>query len=310
VLRSYLAELGLFIPGASNPEPSVFRKFLEQIQERPDAENIQIMLLRSMSQAEYTPENEGHFGLAFDAYTHFTSPIRRYPDLIVHRIIKAQVADKKVQSAAEKTKIKSLYNKQKLSEIGKANSITERNADLATRDVMDWLKCEYMQSRIGNTYTGEVSTVTNFGLFIRLDEVYVEGLIHVTELGNDYFHYDQSRQRMVGERSGKSYSIGDKVEIQVATVDIDLRRIDFSLVEKSYNKSNPEKPSEREKLYSNAKKKSQRRKKTTAGKNAGERKKKTSSSNKQAGGISLVKENRSSTKKNPSTKKKSRRKSK
>jgi ribonuclease R len=258
VLRSYLAELGLFITGGTEPTPDVFRKFLEQIEERPDAENIQIMLLRSMSQAEYSPNNEGHFGLAFDAYTHFTSPIRRYPDLIVHRIIKAQVASKELETSDDKNIINKLYTTEKLAEIGQANSITERNADLATRDVMDWLKCEYMQSHIGNQYTGEVSSIANFGLFVRLDEVYVEGLVHVTELGNDYFHYDHARQQMVGERSGKRYSIGDAVEIQVANVDIDLRRIDFSLVDSEAGANGSAPVSEREKLYANAKRKSRK----------------------------------------------------
>jgi ribonuclease R len=230
VLRSYLSELGLTIDGGSEPEPSVFRKFLENIQDRADVENITIMLLRSMSQAEYSPINEGHFGLAFDAYTHFTSPIRRYPDLIVHRIIKSMVADEKIQTADEKKTVKRLYTVEKLSSIGQANSITERNADLATRDVMDWLKCEYMQSHIGMKYCGEVSSITNFGLFVRLKEVYVEGLIHVTDLGNDYFHYDQAKQKMIGEKTGKGFKIGDELNIQVSNVDIDLRRIDFSLV--------------------------------------------------------------------------------
>ena len=258
VFRTYLAELGLFITGGSEPDPSIFRKFLEQIKDRPDAENIQIMLLRSMSQAEYSPNNEGHFGLAFDAYTHFTSPIRRYPDLIVHRIIKAMVADKKLQSLQEKTVINELYKVEKLSSIGQANSITERNADMATRDVMDWLKCEYMQSHIGNKYSGEVSSVTNFGLFIRLKEVYVEGLIHVTELGNDYYHYDHGKQRMIGERTHKTFSIGDMVEIEVANVDIDSRRIDFKLIEDSSSHPKNRKISEREKLYANAKNKAQK----------------------------------------------------
>ncbi len=231
VFRAYLAELGLSLPGGDDPEPQVFRQFLQQIQQRPDAENIQIMLLRSMSQAEYTPENDGHFGLAFDAYTHFTSPIRRYPDLVVHRIIKAQVAKEQVSSKEDKKSISRLYTQTRLAEIGQACSITERNADMATRDVMDWLKCEYMLSHVGMKYTGEVSSVTNFGIFVRLKEIYVEGLVHVTDLGNDYFHYDQARLRMIGERSGKSFAIGDAVEIQVAAVDIDLRRIDFSLVD-------------------------------------------------------------------------------
>ena len=216
------------------------------------------MLLRSMSQAEYSPDNEGHFGLAFDAYTHFTSPIRRYPDLIVHRVIKAQVADTDLETKDDKKLIKKLYSREKLAEIGQANSITERNADLATRDVTDWLKCEYMQSHIGNHYSGEVSSITNFGLFVRLNEVYVEGLIHVTELGRDYFHYDNTRQQMVGERSGKRFSIGDPVEIEVANVDIDLRRIDFSLIDNGDNQGSTKKLSEREKLYANARAKSKK----------------------------------------------------
>ncbi|MCF6193890.1 MAG: ribonuclease R, partial [Kangiellaceae bacterium] len=310
VFRSYLAELGLFITGGSEPDPSIFRKFLEQIEDRPDAENIQIMLLRSMTQAEYSPNNEGHFGLAFDAYTHFTSPIRRYPDLIVHRIIKAKVADKALQSLREKTEIKELYTVGKLSSIGQANSITERNADMATRDVMDWLKCEYMQSHIGNKYSGEVSSVTNFGLFIRLNEVYVEGLIHVTELGNDYYHYDHSKQRMIGERTRKTFSIGDMVEIEVANVDIDLRRIDFRLIEDSSSNSKRRKGSEREKLYANAKKTAQNKSenKSSQGKpkksNAefkggkGNKGKSIKSKKKKVAGKALSKKPRRSTKKN------------
>ncbi len=295
VLRSYLAELGLFIPGGAQPEPEVFRTFLEQIQERPDAENIQIMLLRSMSQAVYSPINEGHFGLAFDAYTHFTSPIRRYPDLVVHRIIKSVVAEDALQSKADKLQIKKLYTQEKLTEIGHANSLTERNADMATRDVMDWLKCEYMQSHIGMSYSGEVSSITNFGIFVRLDEVYVEGLVHVTELGNDYFHYDNARQKMVGERSGISFAIGDQVEIQVASVDIDLRRIDFSLVTTDRNGKAKRVKSEREKLYENARRKVSAKNK---GKQADERSKASKGGSNKSG----VKTKSSSNKKKPSEK--------
>ncbi len=299
VLRSYLSELGLFIPGGTQPEPEVFRTFLEQIQDRPDAENIQIMLLRSMSQAEYSPNNEGHFGLAFDAYTHFTSPIRRYPDLVVHRIIKAMVAEDALQSKADKQQIKKLYSLEKLSEIGHANSLTERNADMATRDVMDWLKCEYMQSHIGMKYTGEVSSITNFGLFVRLNEVYVEGLVHVTELGNDYFHYDHARQKMVGERSGKTFSIGDQVEIQVASVDIDLRRIDFSMVAEVSSAKGKRVKSEREKLYENARKKVAKRKsaKSPSGKK--------SDNPKKSKGTEIKKKPRRSKKKKPTRSKSS-----
>ncbi|MGX5200948.1 ribonuclease R [Aliikangiella sp. IMCC44632] len=257
IFRAYLGELGLFISGGEKPEPAVFRQLLAQIEDRPDAENIQIMLLRSMSQAVYSPDNEGHFGLAFDAYTHFTSPIRRYPDLIVHRIIKALVADEALQSKQQKELVFKRYDKSTLASIGQTNSQTERNADMATRDVMDWLKCEYMQSRVGNQYSGEVSSVTNFGLFVRLDDVYVEGLIHVTELGNDYFHYDNQRQKMIGERTRQTFAIGDKLEIEVAKVDIEQRKIDFSLVGVTGRiKGAKGARSEREKLYARAKIKS------------------------------------------------------
>jgi ribonuclease R len=253
-LRSYLAELGLFITGGNEPKPEVFQKLLDEIKDRPDAENIQIMLLRSMSQAEYTPENQGHFGLTFDAYTHFTSPIRRYPDLIVHRIIKALVAEDNLQSKAERNAVLQQYKVSELAKIGQTSSATERNADMATRDVMDWLKCEYMQSHVGNRYSGEVSSVTNFGLFVRLKEVYVEGLVHVTELGNDYYHFDAASQRMVGERTRKTYAIGDELEIEVAQVNMEQRKIDFSLVDViSQDGGAKKKMSEREKLYANAK---------------------------------------------------------
>jgi len=263
-LRSYLGELGLFITGGNEPKPEVFQKLLEEIKDRPDVENIQIMILRSMSQAEYTPENEGHFGLTFDAYTHFTSPIRRYPDLIVHRIIKALVAEDELQPAAERKAILKQYGKSELTKVGQVSSATERNADMATRDVMDWLKCEYMQSHVGNRYTGVVSSVTNFGLFIRLNEVYVEGLVHVTELGDDYYHFDAASQRMIGERTRQSYSIGDELEIEVSAVNMEQRKIDFSLVSVLSAGGGKKKPmSEREKLYANAKIKSLKGKKET-----------------------------------------------
>ncbi len=257
IFRSYLAELGLSIKGDKAPKPAVLRQLLEDIKDRPDAENIQLMLLRSMSQAEYTPENEGHFGLAFDAYTHFTSPIRRYPDLVVHRIVKALVAEEKLQSSADKKAILKRYDKSVLALMGQESSATERNADMATRDVMDWLKCEYMQSHIGNEYSGTVSSVTNFGLFIRLDDVFVEGLIHITELGNDYYRYDEKRQRLIGEHHRKTYSVGDELEIVVAAVDIDQRKIDFSLLNQTNGHRG--KKSEREKLYQKAKRKVENR---------------------------------------------------
>ncbi|MDH5434767.1 MAG: ribonuclease R, partial [Gammaproteobacteria bacterium] len=275
--RSFIAELGLFITGGDAPEPAVFQKLLNEVKDRPDFENIQIMLLRSMSQAEYTPENQGHFGLAFEAYSHFTSPIRRYPDLIVHRIIKSII------TGANKDKSYP-YNNQVLSQIGQSSSHSERNADLATRDVSDWLKCEYMQAHIGKAYLGTVSGVTNFGVFVRLDTVFVEGLIHVTELGNDYYHFDAGKQRLIGERNRQSFGIGDQLEIEVVDVDIEQRRIDFSLRAVISSKGKPvKKMSEREKLYEQAKKKVARDKLKETGKKpkkSGKRSKAVSSSKK------------------------------
>lgn len=251
-LRGYLGELGLFVTGGAEPKPKDFQRLMEQIKQRPDLENIQIMILRSMSQAEYSPDNQGHFGLTFEAYTHFTSPIRRYPDLIVHRIIKALTSDPKQQDQNQGHELLKRYSLSKLTAIGQQSSMTERNADMATRDVTDWLKCEYMQSKIGNHYTGVVSSVTNFGLFVRLNEVYVEGLVHVTELGNDYFHFDSGSHRMVGERSRKTYSIGDELEVEVVQVDLDQRKIDFALIS-NLGGSQKGRGSEREKLYARAK---------------------------------------------------------
>jgi len=249
-LRQYLAQLGLFIVGGDEPEPKVFARLMEEVKHRPDVENIQLMILRSMSQAEYSPFNEGHFGLAFEAYTHFTSPIRRYPDLIVHRIIKAIVALKQEgQLSAKKLQEAIPYNLEQLNKIAVSCSQTERNADLATRDVIDWLKCEYMLDKIGNVYAGEISAVTHFGAFVRLKDVYVEGLVHITEFGNDYFHYDERGQALVGERSRQKFSIGDELMVKVSAVDIEARKIDFTLSKESKVRH---KLSEREKLYAKA----------------------------------------------------------
>ncbi|MCW9000043.1 MAG: RNB domain-containing ribonuclease, partial [Kangiellaceae bacterium] len=283
--RSFLSELGLFITGGAEPGPEIFQKLLLEAAERPDAENIQIMLLRSMSQAEYSPKNQGHFGLAFDAYTHFTSPIRRYPDLIVHRIIKALVAEEALQSKQESDAILKQYNFGKLDSIGQASSMTERNADMASRDVTDWLKCEYMQSHIGKQYTGVVSGVTNFGIFVRLDEVFVEGLVHVTELGEDYFNYDSARQRLIGEHTRQSFAIGDKLEIEVDSVDLDQRKIDFALIEVIESATGPRKRmSEREKLYARARMKAMREQSAAGAKRGSGSKKRESSSKKRVGG--------------------------
>jgi len=207
------------------------------------------MLLRSMQQAVYTPANNGHFGLAFGAYTHFTSPIRRYPDLLVHRVIKAILAGKKYalpdslltmkppplrRKPAAKTaeKPKKLLTGQSLAweMAGLHCSANERRADEASRDVEAWLKCKYMREHLGEEFTGQVSAVTSFGLFVTLDAMYVEGLVHITELGGDFFRFDEMRQELRGERTGIRYNLGSVVNIQVSRVDLDGRRIDFRLV--------------------------------------------------------------------------------
>jgi ribonuclease R len=177
------------------------------------------VLLRSMQQAMYSADNVGHFGLAFDAYTHFTSPIRRYPDLIVHRIIKHLLAG---GTAADLD-----YSKIELQQIGEQCSGTERRADEATRDAEDWLKCEFMQDKLGEQFDGTITSVNSFGIFVELDEVHVDGLVHITALDNDYYHFDPIGHRLHGERTGMVYRLGDRLRIQVAAVNLDDRKIDF-----------------------------------------------------------------------------------
>ncbi len=255
-LRAYLKALGLGLSISDNPHPSEFQKIAEATQERPDAEQIHMMLLRSMSQALYTPVNSGHFGLAYDAYTHFTSPIRRYPDLLVHRVIKAILQQRKYQlptlptpgEAHEKLKARlekgnaarrngePPQTKRQSPEMlaweaaGLHCSANERRADEASRDVEAWLKCKYMKEHLGEEYNGSVSAVTSFGLFVTLQDLYVEGLVHITELGGEYFRFDEIRQELRGERTGIRYAIGTKVRVQVSRVDLDGRKIDFRLV--------------------------------------------------------------------------------
>lgn len=222
VLRQFLKQLGLKLTGGKKPSPSDYKKILEQTLDRPDAQVIQMMLLRSMGAAHYQDDNIGHFGLAYDAYCHFTSPIRRYPDLLVHRAIKHILQGKKPK--------KFIYDAQKMTHFGEHCSAAERRADDATRDVVDWLKCEFMSDKVGQEFTGKISGVTPFGLFVTLHEVFVDGLLHITSLGNDYYHYDEVSQRLVGERTNASYGMGDELAILVARVSLDDRMIDFELV--------------------------------------------------------------------------------
>lgn len=215
-LRAFLGEFGFQLGGGDKPHAKDYAALLERIGDRPDRQLLQTVMLRSLRQAIYSPDNVGHFGLAYEAYTHFTSPIRRYPDLLVHRAIKAALAKKR-------------YEPGDWSDIGLHCSTTERRADEASRDVTNWLKCYFMQDRVGEEFEGSVSAVVPFGLFVALDDVFIEGLVHISDLGADYFHYDEGKHRLVGERSGRIYRLADRVRIQVVRVDLDNTRIDFRL---------------------------------------------------------------------------------
>jgi ribonuclease R len=233
-LQNYLKALGLGLSVSEDPTPAEFKAIADAVQDRVDAAQIQMMLLRSMQQAIYTPINSGHFGLAYEAYTHFTSPIRRYPDLLVHRTIKAILQGKRydVQTGAlvaAKGK-RSAKAEEAWEAAGEHCSTNERRADEASRDVEAWLKCRYMRDHLGEEYSGTVSAATSFGLFIQLDQLYVEGLLHISELGGDYWRFDEVRQELRGERTGARYAIGSKLNVQVSRVDLDARKIDFRLV--------------------------------------------------------------------------------
>ncbi|MEH6357695.1 MAG: ribonuclease R [Pseudomonadales bacterium] len=236
-LREFLDSLGLRLEGEYAPRAANYRDLLAGIKERPDARLIQTVLLRSMLQAVYSPDNEGHFGLSFDAYAHFTSPIRRYPDLLVHRAIRSVVRSRKqtakvIRTDATKPMARKdiyPYTMDQMEELGAHCSTNERRADEAVRDVMDWLKCEYMQERVGDTHVGVITGVTAFGLFIELNDVYVEGLLHISALKNDYYQFDGVHHCLQGERFGVTYQLGDSVEIRVARVNLDERKIDFEL---------------------------------------------------------------------------------
>ncbi len=213
-LRDFLAELGLALPGGDKPKPKDYAQLLAKIRPRPDHALLQTILLRSMKQAVYTPDNVGHFGLAFDAYVHFTSPIRRYPDLLVHRAIKAVLSNQK-------------YSGIDWEELGRRCSEAERRADDASRDVESWLKCFYMQDHVGGVYEGTITGVTAFGLFVMLDNYYVDGLLHISELGRDYFRYEANRHLLLGERTGKRYRLADRIKVKLVRVDLETRKIDL-----------------------------------------------------------------------------------
>lgn len=228
--RSFLAECGLSLSGGNKPTPTDYAQLLEQIKPRPDHELIQTMLLRSMSQAVYSADNIGHFGLALEEYAHFTSPIRRYPDLTLHRSIKYLLAKKKGSKRKTTDTGGYHYQLEEMDLFGAHCSSTERRADDATREVADWLKCEYMQDHVGEEFDGVISSVTGFGFFVRLNDLFIDGLVHISGLANDYYLFDMPKQRLIGENSGMIFRLGDAVKVRVEAVSLEQKQIDFSLI--------------------------------------------------------------------------------
>jgi ribonuclease R len=240
-LMAALRSLGLAPNLPEKLKPSDLQALSVATKDRPDTAQIHMLLLRSMQQALYTPYNNGHFGLAYSAYTHFTSPIRRYPDLLVHRVIKALLAGKRYSLAGTAGRGRQAQEQAlgAWEQIGLHCSGNERRADEASRDVEAWLKCRYMRDRLGEDYLGHVTAVTPFGVFVQLESLFVEGLVHVTELGGEYFRLDEARQELRGERTGIRYGIGARLHVQVSRVDLDGRRIEFRLFQAAAAKAAP-----------------------------------------------------------------------
>ena len=247
-LRKFLGELGLDLGGGEKPTPLHYQRLLQQIEDREDAHVIQTMLLRSLRQAVYQAENLGHFGLHYEAYAHFTSPIRRYPDLLVHRGMRSVIrSGKRGGKAVRRTRGAQAiprneifpYDEHAMTVFGEHCSMTERRADDATREVNAWLKCEYLQDHVGDEFNGVISAVTGFGLFVELEDLYIEGLVHITALPGDYYNFDASHQRLTGERSGRSFQLGGSVRVQVARVDLDDKKIDLELIDSQPSRKKP-----------------------------------------------------------------------
>ena len=235
-LREFLQEMGLNLGGGDKPDPVHYQVLLRQIAQRPDSHLLQTMVIRSMMQAVYQSKNIGHFGLGYQAYTHFTSPIRRYPDLLVHRAIRFLIRNKKNKHVVRQNSVKTIsraeiypYSKNEIQTLGENCSLLERRADAASYEVIDWLKCEYMQNHLGDEFMGTVSGVTGFGLFVELESIFIEGLVHITALDNDYYHFDPVRHELTGERTGKRYHMGNSIKVRVAAVNLDDRKIDLVL---------------------------------------------------------------------------------
>ncbi len=217
--REFLSGLGLSLGGLDKLEPRHITALFETIRGRPDEELIETVMLRAMAQADYRPENGGHFGLALEAYAHFTSPIRRYPDLLVHRGIRHVLEGGKAADFS--------YSPGQMLELGTQCSAAERRADDATREAVQWLKIEFMQDKLGEEFDGIITGVTDFGVFVTLKGMQIDGLVHVTSLGNDYFDHDRTRHRMVGQRSGATYGLTDELRVRVARASLEDRKIDF-----------------------------------------------------------------------------------
>ncbi len=252
-LQDYLSQLGLYLGGGDKPAPVDFKKLADQVADRPDFSVVQMQMLRSMQQAVYQPENLGHFGLAYECYAHFTSPIRRYPDLLIHRAIRSvirsgQKSDKVIRvKGASNLKKAAIYpyDETALANLGEQCSQNERRADEATRDVMQWLKCEYLLERVGEKHMAIVSAVTGFGLFVELQDLYIEGLIHITALPKDYYEFDQASMKLIGRSTRRIFSLGDRVLVQIARVNLDDRKIDLVLADSNSDSENQSEPKSR-----------------------------------------------------------------
>jgi ribonuclease R len=266
-LKKFLQEMGMSMPAHRAPVPADYAHILRIIQDRPDAHMIQTMLLRSMSQAIYSPDNRGHFGLAYEAYAHFTSPIRRYPDLLVHRAIKQILIHKKPST-----------DQVALAKAGEHCSMTERRADDATNEVTDWLKCEFMMDKVGQEFSGIISGAMSFGLFVELTDIYVEGLVHISTLPDDYYQFDPIRHVLTGERAKRRFGLGDPIKILVARVDLDQREIDFVLAEGARDPNAPRTRTRPSKQKNESEERSSKKKKNK-NQNAKREKKKTPKTN-------------------------------